>query len=111
MKDISDGSAVVDDEPFGPVLPILRYESEIDVIERANNSAVGLGGSVWSADEERARQLGLQLQCGTVWVNQHCAFGPNIPFPPAKESGLGVEWGDEGLEEFTAMQVVNIKRT
>ena len=111
VKDISDGSAVVDDEPFGPVLPILRCESEIDVIERANNSAFGLGGSVWSADEERARQLGLQLQCGTVWVNQHCAFGPNIPFPPAKESGLGVEWGDEGLKEFTAMQVVNIKRT
>jgi len=108
VKDISDGTAVVDEEPFGPVLPIIKYSSEADVIQRANNSVFGLGGSVWSADEERARQVGMQMECGTVWVNQHCAFGPNIPFPPAKESGLGVEWGDEGLKEFTAMQVINV---
>ena len=78
------------------------------MILRANNSVFGLGGSVWSADPERARLVALQLECGTAWVNQHCAFGPHIPFPPAKESGLGVEWGEEGLKEFTAMQVVNI---
>ncbi len=108
VKDISDGTAVVDEEPFGPVLPIIKYSSEADVLQRANNSVFGLGGSVWSADEDRARQVGMQMECGTVWVNQHCAFGPNIPFPPAKESGLGVEWGDEGLKEFTAMQVINV---
>ncbi len=111
VKDIDDGTKVVDEEPFGPVLPILKYSAEEEVIARANNSPFGLGGSVWSSDEERARLLGLKLECGTVWINQHCAFGPNIPFPPAKESGLGVEWGDEGLKEFTAMQVINVNTT
>ena len=108
VENITDGTAVVDEEPFGPVLPIIRYTDEADAIARANNSIYGLGGSVWSADTERARKVALQLECGTAWVNQHCAFGPHLPFPPAKQSGLGVEWGEEGLKEYTAMQVVNI---
>ena len=52
-----------------------------------------------------------QIDSGTVWINQHCAFGPNIPFPPAKESGIGVEFSREGLLEFTAMQVININKS
>ncbi len=110
VRDIEDGTPVVDEEPFGPVLPIIRYSDLDDVIARANNSPYGLGGSVWSGNLERAQQVASRLDSGTVWVNQHCAFGPHIPFPPAKESGMGVEWGKEGLEEFTAMQVVNINK-
>ena len=65
---------------------------------------------MWSSDVERAHEVASQIDSGTVWINQHCAFGPHIPFPPAKESGIGIEWGTEGLLEFTAMQVININK-
>ena len=110
VRDIEDGTAVVDEEPFGPILPIVRYQDLDDVIERANHSDYGLGGSVWSSNLDRARDVASRIDSGTVWINQHCAFGPHIPFAPAKESGLGVEWGEEGFHEFTAMKVVNISK-
>jgi len=110
VRDIEDGTPLVDEEPFGPVLPIIKYTDLEDVIARANSSPYGLGGSVWSSNMERAQQVASRIDSGTVWINQHCAFGPHIPFPPAKESGVGVEWGKEGLEEFTAMQVININK-
>jgi acyl-CoA reductase-like NAD-dependent aldehyde dehydrogenase len=110
VRDISDGTRLVDEEPFGPVLPIIKYRDIDDVIERANASPFGLGGSVWSSDVSRAHAVAKQIDSGTVWINQHCVFGPHIPFPPAKESGIGVEWGIEGLHEFTAMQVININK-
>lgn len=110
VRDIDDGTRVVDEEPFGPVLPIIKYSDVDDALARANSSEYGLGGSVWSSDEVRAAQVGQRLDAGTVWINQHCAFGPHIPFPPAKQSGVGVEWGKEGLQELTAMQVVNINK-
>lgn len=110
VSDIQDGTAVVDEEPFGPILPIVRYHSVDEVIDSANNSEYGLGGSVWSSNLDRAREVAGRIDSGTVWINQHCAFGPHIPFAPAKESGLGVEWGEEGFHEFTAMKVVNISK-
>lgn len=110
VRDIEDGTAVVDEEPFGPILPIIKYSDVDEVIARANNSPFGLGGSVWSNDIDQAQRIAGQIDSGTVWINQHCAFGPHIPFPPAKESGLGVEWGEEGIAEFTAMKVMNINK-
>lgn len=110
VRDISDGTRVVDEEPFGPVLPIIRYSDIDDALARANSSPYGLGGSVWSSDVARAAEIAQRVDAGTVWVNQHCAFGPHIPFPPAKESGMGIEWGKAGLQELTAMQVININK-
>lgn len=110
VKDITDGTKVVDEEPFGPVLPILKYSDINDVLKRANGTDFGLGGSVWSSNIERAQEVGNQLDCGTVWINQHCVFGPNIPFPATKQSGIGIEFGLEGLLEFTNMQVININK-
>lgn len=107
VRDIEDGSAVVDEEPFGPILPIIRYSNLDDVVDRANASEYGLGGSVWSSDVERAWAVAERLECGSVWVNQHAAFAPSIPFPAAKQSGIGVEWGIEGIQEYTRLQVVN----
>lgn len=109
VRDIEDGEALVDEEQFGPVLPIVRVEDAEDAIRRTNNSSYGLGGSVWSRDLDAAQRIAERLNSGTVWINQHCAFGPHIPMPGRKDSGIGVEWGREGLLEYTAMQVVNIK--
>tara|TARA_B110000305_G_C19405020_1_gene622232 strand:+ start:177 stop:1592 length:1416 start_codon:yes stop_codon:yes gene_type:complete len=110
VKNIQDGSLLVDEEPFGPVLPIMRFSSDEDALRRANNSGYALGGSVWSGNIKRGQALAQKLEAANVWVNQHAAIGPHIPLPTAKESGIGVEWSDEGLLEFTTMQVVNIAK-
>ncbi len=110
VADLSDGVRLVDEEPFGPVLPIIRYADIDEVIERANNSPNGLGGSVWSGDPGRAAELALRLECGTTWVNEHGALQPDVPFGGAKQSGIGVEFGRRGLEEYTAMQILRIRK-
>ncbi len=110
VKDIKDGTKVVDEEPFGPVLPIIKYSDIDDVIERANALKYGLGGSIWSSNISRATELASRLDCGTAWINQHCVFAPNIPFPTSKESGVGVEFALEGIAEYTNLQVVNINK-
>ena len=100
----------VDDEQFGPVLPVLKYRDLDDVIARANASDYGLGGSIWSANEERATAAAARIQSGTVWVNQHLALNPTIPFRGAKSSGIGAELGADGLKEYTQASIINIKR-
>jgi len=110
VRDISDGTKLVDEEPFGPILPIIKFSDIDEVIERSNRLDYGLGGSVWSSDVDKAVKVAEKMDTGTVWINSHMAFGPNIPFPPCKQSGVGVEWGKEGLNEFTSMQVINIAK-
>ena len=110
VKDIKEGSRLVDEEQFGPILPVIRYSEGEDVVARANNSEYGLGGSVWSKQVDRAVEIAGQVEAGTVWVNQHLYFAPNIPFAGAKNSGIGVEFAKEGLEEFTQIQVINIAK-
>lgn len=108
VRDITEGARLVDEEQFGPVLPIIRYSNIDDVIARVNASHFGLGASIWSSSPQRAEALAARIEAGSVWINQHPDFGPHIPFGGAKQSGVGVEMGEEGLHEFTQLQVVNI---
>ena len=110
VRDISDGDPLVDEEPFGPILPIISYTDIDDVICRANGSTYGLGASVWGTDIDQAKQVAARLQAGTKWVNQHGATLPHVPFGGIKESGIGVEYTQEGLLEFTDIQVINVLR-
>jgi acyl-CoA reductase-like NAD-dependent aldehyde dehydrogenase len=110
VRDIADGTMTVDEEAFGPVLPIIRYSDVETAIAHANASPYGLGGSVWSRDVDAAAAVARRLEAGTVWVNQHCALDPALPFPAHKQSGLGVEGGREGLYAYTALQIVNIAK-
>ncbi|NWK98969.1 aldehyde dehydrogenase [Sphingobium lactosutens] len=110
VRDVTDGMKIVDEEQFGPILPLIRFDDVEDVIARANASDYGLGGSVWSADVERAAAIAARIESGQVWVNQHIAIGPHIPMAGFKNSGLGVEQAEEGLAEYTQLQVINIKR-
>ncbi len=111
VADIADGTRLVDEEQFGPALPIVSYRKVEDAIERANGTHFGLAGSVWSADPEKAAEVARELDCGTAWVNQHLAIAPHLPFGGAKWSGIGVENGSWGLLGFTEIQVVNVNRT
>jgi acyl-CoA reductase-like NAD-dependent aldehyde dehydrogenase len=107
LKDAAEGLAVVDEEQFGPVLPVLAYDDLNEAIGRANGTMYGLGGSVWSSDVERAASVAVRLECGTVWVNRHLGLVPFAPFGGVKWSGIGVENGLRGLEGFTDLQVLH----
>ncbi|SCB20125.1 aldehyde dehydrogenase family protein [Rhizobium hainanense] len=106
VADVDHGVRLVDEEQFGPALPIIRYSDIDEVVARANQNPAGLGGSVWSSDAEKAKRYALQLECGSVWINKHGTIQPNAPFGGVKQSGIGVEFGAEGLKEFTTIQTV-----
>lgn len=111
VRNVSDGAQIVDEEQFGPILPIVRFEKVDDVVRLINASPNGLGGSVWSSDVDRGIAIAEQIETGTIWVNQHLAIGPHIPMAGFRQSGLGVEQSIEGLEEFTQLQVLNAARS
>jgi acyl-CoA reductase-like NAD-dependent aldehyde dehydrogenase len=110
VADIADGSALVDEEQFAPILPVVVYDDVDEVIARANASEYGLGGSVWSKSVEKAAQVAARMESGTIWINHHTHFGPRIPFAGAKQSGVGSEFGREGLLEFSQRTVVSRAR-
>jgi acyl-CoA reductase-like NAD-dependent aldehyde dehydrogenase len=108
---LSNGVRLVDEEQFGPILPVIRYADVEEAIRLANDNPNGLGGSVWSADLVHATGIGKRLECGTVWINEHGAVQPDAPFGGVKQSGIGVEFGKQGLAEFTTGQTVKIMKS
>jgi len=104
----TDSMRVVKEEQFGPVIPIVKYETVEEAITRANSLDVGLGGSIWGNDPQEAAGYASQLECGTAWVNQHGNLHPMAPFGGVKCSGIGVEFNVDGLKEYTTVQVVNV---
>ncbi|RZU60492.1 aldehyde dehydrogenase family protein [Zhihengliuella halotolerans] len=107
VADIDNDNPLVAEEQFGPALPIIKYSNLDAVIEQANALDVGLGGSVWSADRDRAIEVASRIQSGTVWINKHGAVDPRMPFGGMKQSGFGLEFGVEGLKHLGAPQVIN----
>ena len=110
VRDISSSSPLVREEQFAPILPILPFDRLDSVVAEVNAGEYGLGGSIWSADEAQATALARRLTSGTIWINHHLHFGPHIPFAGAKQSGLGAEFGREGLSEFSQLAVVSLAR-
>ncbi|KGO74097.1 Aldehyde dehydrogenase, N-terminal [Penicillium italicum] len=109
IDNFPETSRVVQDEPFAPILPILKWSDEHDVLERANALETGLGSSVRSPDFERAARMADQLQSGCVWVNSHFDVTPNVPFGGLKQSGMSVEWGLDGLRSYCNSQTPWLK--
>ena len=110
VRDIEEGSRLVDEEQFGPVLPVMKFSDEEDAVERANATQWGLGGSVWSSDLDKAYALAEKMEAGTIWINKHSELDPTIPFGGSNQSGLGKELGSEGLEEFTQLKIINMAK-
>jgi acyl-CoA reductase-like NAD-dependent aldehyde dehydrogenase len=110
VADIKEGTRLVDEEPFGPVLPVLRFSDVEDAIRRANDTRYGLGGSVWTKDLQKGADIAARLEVGTAWVNQHSLLEPNAPFGGAKESGLGREYSIVGLKSYMESQVISVAR-
>ena len=95
-----ENARIVQEEPFGPIIPLLKWSDEDDVLERANNTDAGLGASVWSKDLDRAERMARCLSAGSVWINSHFDVSPNVPFGGHKFSGLGSEWGMTGFKAY-----------
>jgi len=110
VTDVKEGTRIVDEEQFGPALPVLPYRDVEEAIARANATHYGLGGSVWSTDVSRATELAGRLESGNAWVNQHPVALPYTPFGGSKWSGIGVENGPWGLLGFTEIQTLIVKK-
>lgn len=105
-----EDARIVAEEQFGPVMPLMKFSSDDEVIARANNSDYGLAGAVWTKDTDRGVKIAEQLETGTVWINEFLHLSPFAPFGGHKQSGFGAEYGIEGLKEFTYSQVITVKK-
>jgi len=105
-----DDSRLVREEPFGPILPLLKWRDEGGVIARANDTRYGLAASVWGRDLEAVQRIGRQLEAGTVWLNEIHEYSPYQPFGGHKESGVGCLGSLHGLAEYTNWQTITLNK-
>ncbi len=105
-----EDSRIVQEEQFGPILPLLRFDDVDEVIERVNASEYGLGASIWTGNPDAAMDLAARIASGTVWINETQHLTPLAAFGGMKQSGLGVEGGTEGLMEYTNAQTITRRR-
>ncbi|KAI0478320.1 aldehyde dehydrogenase [Xylaria cf. heliscus] len=101
-----DDSRIVVEEQFGPVLPLMKWSEEDDVIRSANATESGLGASVWTRDKSQADHIARRLQAGNVWINCHAEMQPSTPFSGHKRSGMGTEMGVDGLKCCCSIQSI-----
>ncbi|MFB7493318.1 aldehyde dehydrogenase family protein [Streptomyces sp. NPDC056161] len=111
LAGVSDGVRIVDEEQFGPALPVIAYADVDEAVDRANHTRYGLCGSVWGTDLDRAEAVAERLECGTVWINRHLQMSFDEPFAGTKWSGLGVSGGPWGVHSHTEPFVLHRPRT
>lgn len=105
-----EDSRLVVEEPFGPILPLLRWSDEDDVVRRANDTVWGLGATVWGDDLASVERIGRQLEAGTVWLNEVHQYSPHQVFGGHKQSGIGAENSLHGLAEYTNHQTITLNK-
>jgi acyl-CoA reductase-like NAD-dependent aldehyde dehydrogenase len=104
ITDAKPGMKVVDEEQFGPLLPVMSFRDVDDAINAANATEYGLCGSIWTSDIETGAELASRLDCGTSWVNNHAEVAPHVPFGGTKSSGIGRNGGVPGLDGYAELQ-------
>jgi len=109
FSNVSDGMRIVDEEQFGPVLPVIPYDTEEDGLDKVNASLLGLGGSVWG-EPAHAAKVAAQIDSGTVWVNSHMTLSPDVSFGGRKESGIGRQMGNATISGYTDVKVIRIPK-
>jgi len=100
LDGLSNGARICQEEIFGPVLVVLSFRDESDLIEQANQSAYGLAAGIWTRDYKRAWRVARALETGTVWINTYKQLSISTPFSGIKESGLGTEKGRLGILQY-----------
>ncbi|MCC3275253.1 NAD-dependent succinate-semialdehyde dehydrogenase [Arthrobacter sp. zg-Y40] len=106
LTDVTPDMRAFSEELFGPAAVIYKVASADEAVELANNSPFGLGGTVFSADEDKALEVADQLESGMVWINGTASTQPDLPFGGVKRSGVGRELGRYGMDEFVNKKLV-----
>jgi aldehyde dehydrogenase (NAD+) len=108
FTNVDNASTIAQEEIFGPVLSIIKYGTIDDAVGIANDSSYGLGGGIWSSDKERAVKVARRLRAGTVWINEWHLISEKAPFGGYKQSGIGREFGMDGLKEYTETKHLHV---
>jgi acyl-CoA reductase-like NAD-dependent aldehyde dehydrogenase len=106
--DTNNRMKISQEEIFGPVINVIKFSSDEEAVNIANESLYGLGGAVWSANEERAMNIAKDIRTGTVWINEYHLLSDRVPFGGYKQSGIGREFGMEGLYEYMEVKHIYI---
>ncbi|NJK71522.1 MAG: aldehyde dehydrogenase family protein [Thermales bacterium] len=109
LSNVSKGMPAYDEEVFGPVAPIITFDSVDEAIKIANDTRYGLGASIWTKDEELAKSLIPRIEAGNVYINTVVRGNPKLPFGGIKKSGYGREFGEYGIKEFVNIKSVVIQ--
>ncbi len=109
FADVKDNMKIAQEEIFGPVMSIIKFKSVDEVIERANRTAYGLAAAVWTRDIGKAHAIANNVRAGTIWVNCYDVFDAGAPFGGFKQSGIGRELGEYGLQQYTEIKTVTVK--
>ncbi|OAP57837.1 hypothetical protein AYL99_08575 [Fonsecaea erecta] len=105
-----DDSRVVQEEPFGPIIPVQSYNDVDEVIHRANDSKAGLGATVFGTDDKLLQEVADRLECGSVWINSSPGVTPEVQFGGMKESGIGTEFGTLGILAYANIKAISMTR-
>ncbi|MDV6275112.1 aldehyde dehydrogenase [Rhodococcus erythropolis] len=106
ISGLSNDAKACQEEIFGPVLVVMPFRNQEDLVAQANNSVYGLASGIWTRDYKRAWALARRLQAGTVWINTYKQFSISTPFGGVKQSGLGVEKGRAGIAAYSRQKSV-----
>jgi len=109
FADVQDNMKIAEEEIFGPVMSIIRFRDMDDLVERANKTMYGLAAGVWTRDISKAHAVANGVRAGTVWVNCYDVFDAAAPFGGFKQSGIGRELGEYGLQQYTEVKTVTVK--
>jgi aldehyde dehydrogenase (NAD+) len=109
FADVKDNMKIAQEEIFGPVMSILKFKDIEDVVERSNQTNYGLAAAVWTRDISKAHAIANGVRAGTVWVNCYDVFDAAAPFGGFKQSGIGRELGEYGLQQYTEIKTVTVK--
>ena len=108
FADVKDDMKIAQEEIFGPVMSIIPFENVDEVVERANRTMYGLAAAVWTRDIGKAHAIANRVRAGTVWVNCYDVFDAAAPFGGFKQSGIGRELGEYGLQQYTEVKTVTV---
>jgi aldehyde dehydrogenase (NAD+) len=109
FADVRDEMKIAREEIFGPVMSIIPFNDMDEVIARANHTTYGLAAGVWTRDIKKAHAVANSMRAGTVWVNCYHVLDTRAPFGGYKQSGMGRELGEYGLQQYTEVKTVTLK--
>jgi aldehyde dehydrogenase (NAD+) len=109
FADVDDNMKIAQEEIFGPVMSVIKFRDIDEVVNRANNTTYGLAAAVWTRDIGKAHAVANGVRAGTVWINCYDVFDAGAPFGGYKQSGIGRELGEYGLQQYTEVKTVTVK--